>query len=110
VAVAVIVEAPGMTRESYLAWYRQTMAKMAAGGGHGLLFHSAGIVDGILVATDVWESREDFERFENEVVRPTMQVVGVGDPPATVRIVELFDIWAPDASRLGELGADPVPE
>jgi hypothetical protein len=95
-----------MSRETYLAWHRHTVAKMAEHGDHGLLFHSSGIKDGVLIATDVWESREDFERFENEVVRPTMQESGAGGPPATVRIVELFDIWAPGASRLGDLGAD----
>jgi hypothetical protein len=96
-----------MSREAYLAWNRQTMAKIAEHAGHGLLVHSAGIKDGVLIATDVWESREDFERFENEVVRPAMQEVEASGPPATVRIVELFDIWAPGASRLGELGGDP---
>jgi hypothetical protein len=95
-----------MSQEAYLAWHRQTMARMAEDGGHGLLFHSAGIKDGVLIATDVWESREDFERFENEVVRPAMQKGQASGPPATVRIVELFDIWAPGASRLVELGAD----
>jgi hypothetical protein len=95
-----------MSKEAYLAWNRETVAKIAGHAGHGLLFHSAGITDGVLIATDVWESREHFERFENEIVRPAMQKGEAGGPPATVRIVELFDIWAPGASRLGELGAD----
>ena len=107
--VAVTVEAPGMSREAYVALHHETAPKITDGGGYGLLFHSAGIVDGVLVAMDVWESREDFERFEREILRPSIQAAEGSGPPPSVQIVELFNLWAPGADRLGQLGADPSP-
>ena len=48
---------------------------------HGGLFHwVAQTEDGIRV-TDVWESREEFERFAAETIGPITQEVGVPGPP-----------------------------
>jgi hypothetical protein len=48
----------------------------------GLIFHWAGEVDGKWTITDVWESTEDFERFQEERLFPAIQKVSGMDPKA----------------------------
>jgi hypothetical protein len=48
----------------------------------GLIFHSAGEVDGKWTITDTWESLEDFERFREERLFPAIQKVSGMDPAA----------------------------
>ena len=46
----------------------------------GLIFHWAGEVDGKWTITDVWEAREDYERFRDERLFPAIQKVSGMDP------------------------------
>ena len=46
----------------------------------GLIFHWAGEVDGKWTITDVWESREAYERFREERLFPAIQKVSGMDP------------------------------
>jgi hypothetical protein len=41
----------------------------------GLIFHSAGELEGRFQIFDVWESREHFDRFREERLRPAMVAV-----------------------------------
>ncbi len=41
----------------------------------GLIFHSAGELDGRFQIFNLWESREHFDRFEAERIRPAMVAV-----------------------------------
>jgi hypothetical protein len=41
----------------------------------GLIFHSAGELEGRFQIFNVWESREDFDRFEAERIRPALVAV-----------------------------------
>ena len=41
----------------------------------GLIFHSAGELEGRFQIFNVWESREDFDRFETERIRPALVAV-----------------------------------
>jgi hypothetical protein len=82
-AIAVVLEFPGGTLEQY----DEVMEKMGLTDGgdtpEGALFHWVTKTgDGIRV-TDVWETRETFERFAQEKIGPITQEVGVPGPPKT---------------------------
>lgn len=42
----------------------------------GILFHSAGPIDGGWGVIDFWESRDHFDRFQGSRLGPTLQEVG----------------------------------
>jgi hypothetical protein len=46
----------------------------------GLLFHWSGDVDGKWTITDVWESRDAYDRFRDERLFPAIQKVSGMDP------------------------------
>jgi hypothetical protein len=46
----------------------------------GLLFHWAGDVDGKWTITDVWDSRDAYERFRDERLFPAIQKLSGMDP------------------------------
>jgi len=46
----------------------------------GLIFHWAGPVDGKWTITDVWESRDAYDRFRAERLFPAIQKVSEMDP------------------------------
>ena len=46
----------------------------------GLIFHWAGEVDGKWTITDVWESRDAYERFREQRLSPAIQKVSGIDP------------------------------
>jgi hypothetical protein len=48
----------------------------------GLIFHWAGDVDGKWTLTDVWETREAYERFRDERLFPAIREVSGMDPAA----------------------------
>jgi hypothetical protein len=80
-AVAVILDFEGATLDQY----DQVVEKMgfSAGGTgpRGALFHWVTATDNGFRATDVWESRERFERFAEESIGPLSQEVGLTNPP-----------------------------
>jgi hypothetical protein len=80
-AVGVVMEFEGATLDQY----DQVIAKMGfspgGAGPAGALFHwVAETADGIRV-TDVWESREQFDRFAQEQIGPYAAEVGIPGPP-----------------------------
>ena len=46
----------------------------------GLIFHCAGEVDGKWTISDVWESREAYDRFRDERLFPAIRSVSGMDP------------------------------
>ncbi len=46
----------------------------------GMIFHWAGEVDGKWTVTDLWESREAYDRFREERLFPAIQQVSGMDP------------------------------
>jgi hypothetical protein len=48
----------------------------------GLIFHWAGEVDGKWTITDVWETRDAYDRFRDERLFPAIQKVSGMDPAA----------------------------
>jgi steroid delta-isomerase-like uncharacterized protein len=82
-AVAVEMDFAGGT----LAQYDQVIERMGfargGAGASGGMFHWVAQTDDGIRVTDVWESREQFERFAAEQIGPITQEVGVPGPPRT---------------------------
>jgi hypothetical protein len=58
----------------------QAEMNIASDPPEGLIFHWAGEVDGKWTISDVWESREAYERFRDERLSPAIQKVSGMDP------------------------------
>jgi hypothetical protein len=79
-AVAVILEFDGASLDQY----EQVIEKMGfeheGTGGPGGLFHWVTKTDNGIRVTDVWATREDFEKFSEEKIVPISQEVGLPQP------------------------------
>jgi hypothetical protein len=80
-AVGMLMAGEGVTKETY----EQVTEKMFgsypmnnADAPDGLIVHSAGQGEQGWYIYDIWESKEDFERFMQEKLMPAMQAV-MGD-------------------------------
>ncbi|MFZ2058477.1 MAG: hypothetical protein WAV54_13800 [Acidimicrobiales bacterium] len=76
-----------------LAQYDEAIAKMgiSPGGPHsepGLLFHFVTATDDGFRVTDVWKTREGFERFAQEKIGPISRELGFSTAPS----VEYLDV------------------
>lgn len=80
-AVGVVIQFSGGTP----AQYDQVIAKMGftprGKGAPGALFHWITETPDGLRVTDVWESREQFEKFAQEQIGPFTQEAGIPGPP-----------------------------
>ncbi len=54
----------------------------------GLIFHSAGPIEGGWGVIDFWESRDAFDRFASERLQPTIQSLGDAAMPGPPDIKE----------------------
>jgi hypothetical protein len=66
----------------------------------GLIFHWAGEIDGKWTVMDVWEARENYDRFREERLFPAIQQVSGMDPadnpqPPSVSEFEVHDFVKP---------------
>jgi hypothetical protein len=95
-AVGVLVMLPGVTKKTYESvnekiWGRSKMD--ASKTPEGLIIHSAGPAQDGWYIYDIWDSKEDFERFGQEKVRPAVQQVTgsemAGPPPQFFEIADL---------------------
>jgi hypothetical protein len=77
-AVAIVMDFPGGTREQY----DQVVARMHLDGllPPGAMHHTAGPTAGGWRVIDVWESREGFERFAEERIVPLSAAAGMRRP------------------------------
>ena len=83
-AVVIVHQGPGLTRESYEEAVRRLTGKArlespADWPAEGLLVHTAGEAEGGFRIVDVWESKEAVQRF-GETLMPVMQELGVEAP------------------------------
>ena len=80
-AIAVQQDFPGGT----LAQYDEVVKRMGfhpgGPGAKGGLFHWVTKTDGGIRVVDVWESRDQFEKFAAEKIGPISAQVGVAAPP-----------------------------
>ena len=87
-AVGVQLDVKGMTLDQYDQVVQKMGFRPGGPGGPGGLFHwVTKTSDGIRV-TDVWQSREAFERFSKEKIGPLTQEVGVPAPPE----IQFFEV------------------
>jgi steroid delta-isomerase-like uncharacterized protein len=90
-AVAVTMDFTGAT----LAQYDEVIDRIGfdhgGTGAPGGLFHWVAQTDDGIRVTDVWESREKFERFAAETIGPITHEVGVPGPPR-VTIVDIHNV------------------
>jgi hypothetical protein len=90
-AVAVILEfGDGATLDQY----DQVLEKMGfgretTGGGPGGLFHWVTKTDDGFRVTDVWETKEDFDKFAEEQIVPYSQEVGLPQPQ--IEFIEVYN-------------------
>ncbi len=88
-AIGVVMDFRGATLEQY----DQVMQKMGLDRSdsdmpsNGLFHWVCATDDGIRV-TDVWETREAFEKFAQEQIGPYTQEVGIPEPPQ----VSLYEV------------------
>jgi hypothetical protein len=80
-AVAVTMEFDGTTIAQYDAVIERMGFTPGGDGPAGLLFHWACETPGGVRVTDVWEGREQFDRFAAETIGPITAEVGVPGPP-----------------------------
>jgi hypothetical protein len=78
-AVCLVIDVPGATAEHYDAVMEQLRE---SGGelGEGQTFHTAGPTDGGWMVVDVWNSRDDFDRFMQGRLGEAIQAAGVPEP------------------------------
>ena len=75
-----------------LAQYDQVIQKMGyrpgGPGGPGCLFHWVTKTPNSVHVTDVWETKEQFDKFAEEKIGPITQEVGVPGPPE----IQFFEV------------------
>jgi hypothetical protein len=87
-AIAVQLDFKGATLEQYDQVIRKMGFKPQGSGGPGGLFHwVTKTADGIRVV-DVWQTREQFEKFSQEKIGPISQEVGFPGAPE----VQVFEV------------------
>ncbi|MBM2809253.1 MAG: hypothetical protein HW416_12 [Chloroflexi bacterium] len=87
-AVAVQLDFKGATLEQYDQVVQKMGFHPGGPGAPGGMFHwVTKTADGIRV-TDVWNSRERFEKFSQEKIAPITQEVGFSAPP----VVQFFEV------------------
>ena len=78
-AVCLVIDIPGGQLDQYDA----VMRKLGESGGvlgEGQTFHAAGPTDDGFTVIDVWNSREDFERFLQGRLGEAIQEAGAPQP------------------------------
>ena len=80
-AVGVVMEFKGVTLEQYDQVLDRMGNDREGEGPPGVIFHWVTETEDGLRVTDVWESREVFERFAQATLGPLTQEVGVPHPP-----------------------------
>jgi hypothetical protein len=80
-AIAVQLDFPGGTLEQYDQVIKKMGFRPGGPGAPGGIFHWVTKTDDGIRVTDVWESREQFERFSEDQIRRRTAEVGVPGPP-----------------------------
>jgi hypothetical protein len=82
-AVGVILNFSGATLDQYDQVIEKMGFSKEGSGGPGGLFHWVTVTDDGIRVTDVWQTREDFERFGQEQIGPYTREVGMPQPEIT---------------------------
>jgi hypothetical protein len=82
-AVAVILDFEGGTLDQYDQVIERMGFEPGGAGAPGSLFHWVTETGNGIRVTDVWESREQFQRFAEEKIGPLTQEMGLAEPQMT---------------------------
>jgi heme-degrading monooxygenase HmoA len=96
-AVCVIAENPKVNAEDYER-VMQHLAQSGALPPPGAIFQVTGPADPGWRVISVWRSREDFDRFREERVRPAWDAAGVSPEDMRFTIFEVHSFMAGDLS------------
>jgi hypothetical protein len=80
-AIAVVLKFKGASLEQYDQVVDRMDFERSGAGAPGGLFHWVTQTEGGLQITDVWESKDAFERFAHEQIRPHTAAVGITEQP-----------------------------
>jgi hypothetical protein len=87
-AVGVQLEFKGASLDQYDEIVKRMGFTPGGKGAPGGMFHWVTKTDGGIRVTDVWDSKEAFEKFAQEKIGPISQAVGVTGPPD----ITFFDV------------------
>ena len=102
-AVCVVADNPKGNAETY----EQVVQRIAQSGGFppsGAVFQVAGPSESGWRVISVWDSREDFERFAEERLRPAWGEAGVSPDDVSFSIFEAHSFMAGDVSGAARPG------
>ena len=89
-AVAIVMDFKGATLDQYDQVIERMGLTPGGNGPPGALFHWVTKTDDGILVTDVWESREVFDRFSEEQIGPQTQAVGISPPQVTFHDVHSY--------------------
>ncbi len=105
-AIGMLLDFPSFGQDDYMSIHRAIGLETEP--PDGLLLHSAGSTGNGWRIFDIWESRQAFERFARERIGPAAERAGL-QVQVEPQFVELYNLWAPRADELMQLGASPYP-
>ena len=86
--VAVVLDFKDATLEQYDGVVDKMGFESGGKGPPGALFHWVTKTDDGIRVTDVWESKEQYEKFAQAEIGPISQEVGVPNPP----VLQFFEV------------------
>ena len=92
-AVAMLLEWPGETREQYEQL--MSLVRLEEDPPEGGLFHVAGPMPGGWRVLDIWESEEAFERFAEARLKPAVEQVAIPNMPDP-KFFPIHGVWLAD--------------
>ena len=79
-AIAVVMDFVGGTTALYDEVLKKMELRHGGPGGPGALFHWVAKTDKGITVTDVWKSKEAFEKFSDDKIKPISAAVGMPQP------------------------------
>jgi hypothetical protein len=91
-AIGVFLDIPGGTQEQYEEINQKAFGDPAGPSEplDGLIIHTAGATSDGWRIFDVWESRDAFDRFNNEIIMPAIE--GMDLPQIPPEVYELSNV------------------
>ena len=105
-ATTMYMEWPGVTQEQYNRV--MNLLGLDANPPKGGIFHVAGFSGGALRVIDIWESQQDFERFQKDRLATAVQKAGITSQPR-VEFFPTHNIYAPNIEAVTRLGRTSQP-
>jgi hypothetical protein len=93
-AIAVQIDFEGATLDQYDAVCSKMGLTPKGPGPKGAISHFATLTDSGLRVVDVWESREQFDKFAQEQIGPYSQEAGITSQPA-MQFFEVHNYFTP---------------